>query len=239
MKQQLKKINEFFLDILFPIKCLVCNKDGEWICDDCFSEIEIESKNKCPKCLKENNDGSFCKKCQVTSKMSGIVVSASYENKLLQKAVHILKYKYVKGLSLPLAKILKEGFNSWTKNHNCKFDNIVLIPVPLHKKKEKLRGFNQAELLANDIGKLCKIKVDSRAISRIKNTSAQAKLDLIKRRKNIKNAFKINKKQNLKGKTVFIVDDVCTTKSTLEECAKEIIKANPESIWGLVLARGK
>lgn len=185
-------------------------------------------------------DGSFCAKCQITSKMKGVIVSASYENKLLQKSVHVLKYKNVKDLSLPLAKILRKGFSSWAESNDLDKSEAVLVPVPLHKKKEKLRGFNQADLLALELGKLSGMSVNLKIISRIKNTTSQAKLDMIKRRKNIKGAFKLADDYScLKNKTVFIVDDVCTTKSTLEECAKEISRANPAGIWGLVLARGK
>jgi ComF family protein len=171
--------------------------------------------------------------------MRGIIVSAYYENPLLQKSIHTLKYNFVKDLTQPLSKILMKGFETWQQNHQENIKNIILLPIPLHKKREKHRGFNQAELLAQSLGKKLGAKVNTQSIVRERNTSAQANLDSLKRRKNIKNAFKIKNATLFKNKMIFIIDDVCTTSSTLEECAKEIAKADPKEIWGLVLARGK
>jgi ComF family protein len=239
MKEALKRIFNFILDILFPIKCVNCDKEGEWICKDCFYKIEISKKQKCPKCFSENKDGLYCEKCAIYSKMKGIVVAASYEDKLLQKATHILKYKYVKDLSKPLSRILQKGFEVWQKENKQDLKDIILIPVPLHRKRENERGFNQANLLARELGQRIKVEAKSDILKRIKNTKAQAKQDSLARRKNIKNAFELREQVNLENKIVFIIDDVCTTSSTLEECAKEIDKLNPQEIWGLVLARGK
>lgn len=239
MKEVLNQALNFILDILFPIKCIACDKEGEWICEKCFSKIKINKKQTCPKCFSKNNKGTFCDKCSIYSKMRGVLVSASYENKLLQKAVHILKYKYVKDLSKPLSIVLQKGFKTWQKNNRLDLEDIILIPVPLHKKRENERGFNQADLLAQELALKINTRVNNNILKRIKNTKAQAKQDSLTRRKNIKGAFKLQNKSILKNKTIFIIDDVCTTSSTLEECAKEIDRGDPKEIWGLVLARGK
>ncbi|NQU99124.1 MAG: ComF family protein, partial [Parcubacteria group bacterium] len=205
----------------------------------CFRKIEIKKKQSCPKCFTKNKDGAYCDKCSVCSKMRGVVIAGTYEDKLLQKAVHILKYKYVKDLCKPLAIILQKGFIIWHKHNRAELENIILIPVPLHKKKENKRGFNQAELLARALSLKIGVGVNNNILKRIKHTKAQAKQDSLIRRKNIKGAFAVEESTNLENKIVFIIDDVCTTSSTLEECAKEIDKLNPKEIWGLVLARGQ
>lgn len=239
MKEVLSRAYTFILDILFPIRCISCDKEGEWICQKCFKKIEIKKNQSCPKCFSKNKDGRYCDKCSVYSKMKGAIIAGTYEDKLLQKAVHILKYKYVKDLSKYLACILQEGFKIWCKNNKVDSKDIILIPVPLHKKKENKRGFNQAELLAKEFSFKVNLSLDKKSLKRIKNTRAQAKQDSLIRRKNIKGAFSVESNISLKDKIIFIVDDVCTTSSTLEECAKEIDKLNPKEIWGLVLARGQ
>jgi len=239
MKEALNRIYNFVLDILFPIKCISCNKEGKWICQKCFKKIKIKKNQTCPKCFSKNKDGRYCDKCSVYSKMKGVVVASTYEDKLLQKAVHILKYKYVKDLSKPLAVILQNGFKNWHKNNKTKIEDIILVSVPLHKRKENKRGFNQAEILTQELALRIGAKANSKILKRVKHTEAQAKQDSLARRKNIKGAFSITKDINIRNKIVFIVDDVCTTSSTLEECAKEIDKGKPMEIWGLVLARGQ
>jgi len=239
MKQAVNSALNFLLDIIFPIKCLGCGLEGKWLCSQCLGQIKLRERQACPKCFKENSQGVFCEKCQVASKMSGIVVAATYEDKLLQKAVHHLKYKYVRGLAKPLAEVLEKGFNQWQEEYNGNLSEIILLPVPLHKKRQRARGFNQTFLLARSLSNKLQVEVADKVLVRVKNTSSQTKHNLLTRRKNIKNAFVLERQTDLKGKIVFIVDDVCTTSATLEECAKEVAKARPQEIWGMVLARGQ
>lgn len=239
MKEGISKIWGCFLDIVFPIRCLGCQREGEWICTICGQKIKVSQKQVCPRCGDDTSDSSFCKQCRVTSKMTGIVVAASYEDKLLQQAVHALKYKFVRGMSQPLARVLSKEFKIWLDRCSPDQRNIVLLPVPLFRKRQRQRGFNQAALLAQQLGEQTEVEVRTDILTRVKSTPAQAKLDPLKRRKNIKGAFRLDKAAGLSGKIVFIIDDVCTTSATLEECAKEASKASPQEIWGLVLARGK
>ncbi|NQV13539.1 MAG: ComF family protein [Parcubacteria group bacterium] len=239
MQEGISKIWQFLLDIIFPIKCVSCGREGEWVCTACLREIELNRELVCPRCGYASGDGSFCDQCRVTSKMAGIIVAASYEDKLLQQAVHALKYKFVREMSRPLATILSGGLKIWLNHHQGDRQDVVLVPVPLYRKRERQRGFNQTALLAQELNKMARFTVRDDVLVRIKSTPAQAKLDPIKRRKNIKGAFRLENTAILQGKTVFIIDDICTTSATLEECAKEIDKAQPREIWGLVLARGK
>lgn len=107
----LKQFKNFILDILFPIECISCNKEGNFLCDNCFLEIELNKSQDCPKCHKKTDLGNFCDECKNTSRMKGVIVAATYENDLLQKAIHALKYKYILDMAKPLAKILKFGLN--------------------------------------------------------------------------------------------------------------------------------
>lgn len=234
----LKQIKNFALDVLFPIECLSCGEEGSFLCQHCFEDLELNKKQDCPKCHKETKLGNFCKECANTSRLNGIIVSASYENDLLQKAIHSLKYKYIEDLAKPLAKILISGLENTLFKE--KIDNEYLIlPIPLHKKKQRERGFNQAKLLSLEVAKYFRLTCLNNVISRIKKTKSQMSLNPIYRRKNIKGAFVCDKPELIKNKKIILVDDVCTTSSTLEECAKAFYDFKPREIWGLVLARGK
>ena len=102
----IKNINKYILDTIFPIYCLSCGQEGEWVCPDCINKISIEDNPSCPRCHKVSTCSSYCQECKITSKMNGIIVASSYENKLLQKIIRNFKYKYIKDLMYPLGNIL-------------------------------------------------------------------------------------------------------------------------------------
>lgn len=250
----------FVLDLLFPIHCLGCKKEGSWLCQDCFSKIELNKKQFCPSCLHETISGEFCDVCQTAHKLSGVTVASSYKNKLLQKAIQFFKYRFAEELALPLseiliAAILKSPFHLLKREMKSplikggefqspsipfwKRRNCILIPVPLHKSRYLWRGFNQAELLANEIGKKFNLPVTANVLTRTKNTTPQTQLNILERKTNITGAFKCLRPNLIADKNIILIDDVCTTSATLEECAKILFAAgHPRQIWGLVIARG-
>ena len=238
LKKQIQKIYKFILDILFPIRCLGCGKEGNWICDDCLATIELIKNPTCPKCGKPSKYGKFCAECSFKSRMTGIMVAASYDNKLLQKSIHTMKYKFVKDLAKPLSKILVKTLNSNLLDSQILTNKIICIPVPLHTKRLKWRGFNQAQELSYWLNNQLKIPIRQDILVRSKHTQPQMQIKShLVRRKNIKNAFQCANPKAVKDKTIILIDDVCTTSATLEECAKALYKAKPKEIWGLVLAR--
>lgn len=164
------------------------------------------------------------------------------KNILLHKLIYAYKYNRIKELAEPLGKILSFSAQNLIKYYNFEdYDNIILIPVPLHYRRLKWRGFNQAELLANEIGKQLKIPVNNMILRRAKNTKPQMGIENKKERgKNIKNAFEQTpfSKENIKDKIVILVDDISTTGFTLFECASIIKSLKPKKILGLVLAKG-
>lgn len=134
-----------------------------------------------------------------------------------------MKYRSAYSLAETLGKWMALN---WTQQDG------VLVPVPLHPQREKMRGFNQARLLAEQLG------LPAEMLKRIKNKHPQAELPREDRLKNLKNSFKISGKFDLSNKKIVLVDDVCSTGATLNECAKVLRQAGAKEIWGLVLARG-
>lgn len=172
-------------------------------------------------------------------------MAADYQkNPLLHKLIYAYKYNCVKELAKPLGKILSYSIQNLIKYYNFEdYNNIILMPVPLHYKRLKWRGFNQAELLINEINQQLKIPVNNIILERIRNTKPQMEIENKKEREiNIKNAFTLlhynGARFDIKNKTIILVDDISTTGFTLFECAKALKPLKPKQILGLVLAKG-
>ena len=201
------------IDILFPITCLGCGQDNAFLCPDCLNQIPLAKKQP----------------------YRNLIITASYDHPLLKEAILKFKYNFIKDLANPLSQLI-------VKQLQFKIPpNPILIPVPLHPRRLKWRGFNQAELLASEISHRLDIPLANNILIREKHNLPQVKiLNAQHRKENIKKAFCLNtKSQNdLKNKTVILVDDVCTTGATLNECAEVLKDLKPKDIWGLVLAKG-
>ena len=122
-----------------------------------------------------------------------------------------------------------------------RYDNLLFTSVPLHPKRLNWRGFNQSELLAKEISNYFHIPNNNQILNRRYNTLPQVKMpDRFERQKNIKDAFEINLENQslIKSNVIFLIDDITTTGSTLEECAEKLKPFKPKQIWGMVLTKG-
>lgn len=247
MPKLFERIKIFLLDILFPIQCLGCGKEGQWICDECLEAIKLTDYLVCPICKKNSVSGKVCWLCQDKTALAGLLVACSYKNEFLKKAIHIFKYKFVQDLSKPLAVFLiqrletvfgSEFFPAFWKDEVYSSE-FLIIPVPLHQKRLRWRGFNQAELLGKRVSSFLKLPFKGDVLIRRRYTIPQTEIkNKEKRKENIKGAFQCIVPEKVKAKRIILVDDVCTTASTLNECAKALSKSGAKEIWGLVLARG-
>lgn len=219
------------LDLIFPCFCVGCGKEGSWLCPNCLEEIIFVVSPTCPQCGRLSENGSYCSKCQKNKSLEGIIVSAYYEEGPLKEAIHNFKYNSVKELSPFLANFLIKALETY------QIEDIDLITwVPLYHKRQAQRGYNQAEILAREIAQRLDLKTGS-LLKKIKKTKIQVKLKGPERRKNLIGAFKVNN-ISLKSKRIILVDDITTTGTTLNECAKVLKKAGAKEVWGLVLAKG-
>ncbi|PLX21758.1 hypothetical protein C0584_01495 [Candidatus Parcubacteria bacterium] len=245
-----KKLRIFLLDLLFPKECLGCLKEGTYLCDVCYNDIQLNTVQSCPVCNKNNFLGSFCKNCSTEASLSGILVASDYKNKLLSKVIKSYKYKFVRELKDPLGSLLIDFSRNLieTRKNNYfwhssekrlinDFQNVLIIPVPLHKKRLRWRGFNQSEDLANIFSSKLKLEINTNQLKRHKFKKPQTSLGREERFKNIKNSFTWDGKP-LENKNIILIDDVSTSTATLCECSK-VLKANgAKQILGLVLAHG-
>ncbi|MFH1375603.1 MAG: ComF family protein [Patescibacteria group bacterium] len=217
--------------MVFPVRCIGCSAEGELLCEECLGKVQLNAEQFCPVCWQPSLGGKVCARCE--SPLAGLRVAASYErNPELAKAVRTLKYKFSENLAGRLAQIL-----SCSIQQKSYIGERVITPVPLHRKRERWRGFNQAELLATAVAEKLNLPLEHLLV-RTKNTPQQAKLSKQERLKNLDDAFTLISKVTVKNKTVILVDDIASTGSTLFECAKVLEKHGAKEVWGLVLARG-
>ena len=201
------------------------------MCEDCLKNLD--KKKISPIYCKTDKDSDF-------HYLDGVIYALDYaKNPQIQAAVKQLKYRFTQELAEHFSNLIAEKIGELSMAKDRK---IILIPVPLHKKRLNYRGFNQAEIIAKAVAnKLSDGRADViNPLERSRETQQQAKLNKEERHKNLKDAFIINKdcNHNYSPKNIyFIVDDVCTTGSTLENCA-EVLKNNGfEKVYGLVIAR--
>ena len=238
------KIKIIVLDTLFPVHCISCSKYGEWICNDCLEKISINIDQTCPLCNQSvTPDGKTCFDCKKKYSIDGILIASSYrldkKKTFVAKLVHYYKYRFISDLSIPLGKILKKAL----LRSDLSLPDII-IPVPLHPRRMRWRGFNQAELISDFLGENLtlglNIDVMKDALLRKKYTIPQMEIKNYHQRKhNIKGSFSLNKEysEKIKDKNILLVDDIATTGSTLFECAKVLKQKNANKVYGIVLAR--
>jgi len=246
----LKILKNFALDTLFPIICLSCGRPDAWLCQECLEKIEILHYQVCPYCEKiEISAGAVCPKCRsklleksLPPPLDNLIVATKYAPHNIARLVHAFKYNFVQDLSTPLAEIMRKVI---LESHLPLPDYIV--PVPLHSRRLRWRGFNQAEDLARNLSVNLlpglPIPVLNDLLIRKRFTPPQMKIrNYGERKKNMQDSFALSKKIcrwgiSLKNKQVLLIDDISTTGSTLLECAKVLKIAGAKKVYGAVIAR--
>jgi len=244
IKYLLKKIYflfcNFVFDLFFPKTCVGCGSEGQWICNKCIKDIEIVREPFCPECRTPTSLGEFCDKCRSQFSLDGVMVCAKFEEGVLREAIHEFKYNFIFDIGEFLGVIMAEKIESFFKDTQHSFGDVghlIIVPVPLHKKRIQFRGFNQAEILAGKISSRLNVDLNKKNLKRVLYTSPQAELSREQRLVNVKKSF-VWTGGSLSEKNILLVDDVTTTGSTLEECAKTLKDAGAEIVWGIVLGRG-
>ena len=232
---------KLFLDIFFPWQCLYCKKEIHLsypLCKKCQENIPINSSFICPVCEKrlKNFSKHYCFR---KTNLIALGIVSFYQNPILKKTIHFFKYQSVISLQKPLSNLMIKFLEKTNFFSKINKKDIIVIAIPLHKRKENLRGFNQSELLANSISTHFSLNYHSKVLLRIKNNTPQAKINnLSDRKKNSKNIFQISNPNLIKNKWIILIDDVYTSGSTLQEAAKILKKNGAKNVTGLVLAKG-
>lgn len=237
-----------FLKILFPEFCPVCKKPSTDhrtapICSECWQSISSYKGSICKKCGKPlvSDISTTCKICIEEEPAFKWVRSFGLYEDTLKEAINLLKYYRIKRLSKPLSEIMLKTEpapeKSWRGVRIPHAD--AIIPVPLHKKRLRQRGFNQSALLAKYLARHIGVPLSLDCLVKIRDTMPQVGLNAKERKKNIRKAFEISNKKLIRGKNIVLVDDVFTTGTTVRECSKILKKSGAKDIYVLTLAHSR
>ena len=225
--------------MVYPRTCPFCGKipEGkEMACKQCRVKLPYIKEPRCMKCSKPIIDieEEYCYDCKIKkhSYVSGKAVWV-YDDTM---RTSISRYKYQGRLEYAhvYGEEIVRFYGEWIKIHAD-----VLVPIPLHKKKRQVRGFNQAEILAEVLGEKLQIPVGNNWLCRKKDTLPQKELSDTERLKNLTKAFEVNKERFSSVGKVMLVDDIYTTGSTIEACAKVLYDAGVKEVFFISLCIGK
>jgi len=227
---QVTKLKRIALDLLFPQWCVGCGSEGEYICQHCRESLSFILPPICPRCGKPQSESSLCPACVNWETAIDGIRSPFIFRGVIRQAIHELKYRNLRALVPLLSRLLHEYLSA------NPLPGDVLLPVPLHGKRLRERGYNQSALLARELGKLTGIPVDVNSLVRRSHTTPQARTTSVEeRRENVAGAF-AGTAEKIKGKGVILIDDVTTSGATLNACATTLKSAGAASVWGLVMA---
>lgn len=226
----LRQVKTAFLDLLLPLRCLGCGREGDLICPSCRQSLPRVKFPICQRCGATASEGNLCHSCLNYPLTIDGIRSVFLFQGTVRQAILQLKYRHLKAIVAPLSQLLSEFLSSYPLKGE------VLVPVPLYPKRLRQRGYNQASLLAKELGKLVGLPVEDETLIRVKDALPQARTkSAAERRRNVQDAFACH--QPLEGKQILLIDDVCTTGATLNASAIALKAAGAGSVWGLTVAR--
>jgi len=243
-------IAESVFATLFPSDCRFCrapltNISRLPVCQACLSEIQPIEGTVCSVCGERlqtpfaDGNGPEEARCGLCRKLTPPFVKAvaygSYDGGL-RELVHLLKYEQVRPAAAVLGRMLKQASD---RLDSFGPDQPVVVPVPLHARKLRQRGFNQSALIAEEFINLVSgnMTLHPRVLLRRRETESQIGLTRHQRRENIRGAFIVSRLQEIDGRNVLLIDDVFTTGTTVSECARVLLRAGASKVFVATVAR--
>jgi ComF family protein len=230
--------------LLIPASCRICQRRIEaWgrvpICADCWESVQPYEGAECTRCgyflqRPVAPGGVLCGLCRRGAFAFDQARSFGWYDKVLRGLIQGLKFDGFLPLARPLAGYLATALD---RMQGAAFD--LILPVPLHTRRERQRGFNQAALLAKELARACAIPVGSKDCVRVRDTPPQTGLRAAARRKNVTGAFAVPRPEPVRDLRVLLVDDVLTTGATASACAGALQDAGARSVSVLTLARAR
>lgn len=216
-------------DLIFPTVCANCGRLGEMICDECQSRIAWLEEPMCQLCGRMSGR-EVCRECEERpiTPLTQLRSTALYQEPL-DRIIKQFKYNSYFNLAKPLASLMAQAWPHWSEEID------LIVPAPLHKKRERQRGYSQSHLLAQELASAVFIPYSATAIQRVRHTPPQVGLSSTDRQKNLVDAFTADEKQ-VSGKSILIIDDVVTTGATLVESAKAVQKSGAKYIFAYCIA---
>lgn len=241
----LKNALNWISDLVFPVRCIGCDRfsddqNPKWLCNSCRSKIKIAATSACIGCGQVAPRGETCRQCSRDIHIDRMLAAGNYADPLLRSLITSMKYRFVPALAEQCFYLIHRHLRDMhrSKGVNIFENNPIIVPVPLHPYRQNWRGFNQAELIAHRIANTYQVRAMN-ALSRNRRTDPQANIDdPAERAQNIVNAFSCPDSSAIADRNIILVDDVCTSGSTLNACAQVLKSSGAKQVIALVVARG-
>ncbi|MFW6132009.1 MAG: ComF family protein [Candidatus Aminicenantaceae bacterium] len=240
MNSSLSKLAEL---IFFPSFCQICSSllesnQEKVVCQKCFNKLFSNSLPSyclyCGRFFDSSIEPHLCSECLNNYPPYSLHRSCGIYEGNLRNVILLFKYRQYKILGKRLAHfaeyVLRDDEKLW-------WDTDIILPVPLHPKRERQRGFNQAQVIAKELSKRIEIEFLDGCLIKKKNNPPQTYLQAENRRKNVQGVFQVSGKEKLKGRTVLLVDDVFTTGSTIHEGSRVLLESGATEVKALTLAQ--
>lgn len=228
-KSMLSKLAGPALDLIFPMSCAGCGREGKLICQSCLPSLPRLASPFCELCAAPGAQ-SPCHWCEERPlDIDGIRAPFLFEGPI-RNAIHSFKYRGVRAAQTELGDLLS------SYKAGQKLPAALIMPVPMHSRRLRERGYNQSALLTRRLAKITGIPFEDGLLRRVKDTLPQvATTSRNQRRDNVKDSFRCE--GDAAGLQILLVDDVATTGTTLSACAAALKESGAASVWGLTLAR--
>lgn len=218
-------------DWLYPPQCAGCGKAGERFCSVCLSEVEKIKVPFCAFCGNEvSQNEAVCFECRTNNIYFDAVASWAVYGGTLREAIHALKYRQ----DVALGDFFSTYLISILRTRGWVFD--LALPVPISPDRMKERGYNQSALLSRPISQFFRVEHSSDSLKRVKETGTQVNRTRLERDKFLEDAFSGNPAK-LKDRQVLLVDDIITTGSTINHCAKALKEAGASKVMVISIAK--
>ena len=240
---------ETLITFVYPAKCQCCKVPMavdrvHYICDECWEKIEPLVPPWCEICgmpvhfVKANsvNHAYICVDCRAQLPLYDKLRSIAFYEPTLREAIHLFKYDRKQIFAKHLIRFMCEHFPADLSTE----DYDLLLPIPLHHKRYRQRGFNQAEQIAQGIARIWKVPIDTEVLRRIRDTVPQSSLNSRQERvENITGAFEISSPEFIRDRKILLIDDIFTTGTTVNEALRVLNTAEAIGIDVLTLARAR
>ncbi|WMI80827.1 ComF family protein [Anaerotignum sp. MB30-C6] len=226
----MKSLIQGFLNVLYPPYCVICGAllpMGEWekgLCSSCGGKIPFLTGNRCKFCGRQLEIGEVCHSCLEHRPVFARGVSA-FDYEVLRDGIARFKFHGVKGDGKVFGRLMAEFILLYHEGWIKEID--FMTEVPLHRQKEKERGFNQADILCKSISHHTGIVYEKNILTRTKATTPQSKLSAKERHENLKNVFVA---KDCADKRILLVDDIFTTGATLNECSRALFRSGAKTV---------
>ncbi|MBI5289007.1 MAG: ComF family protein [Chloroflexi bacterium] len=233
MRSVLERASNVALDLLFPPQCAICRAGGSVLCELCIAMLPLAEMPRCDRCWDDLRSGSRCSHCLATPHAFESVRAPFSHGDAARDLVHLLKYEGLTSLARPMGSLMA----SLRATLPAAYPIDIVVPVPLHRGRQRARGYNQAALLARQIANEAGLPFEARAARRVRATKPLAKsMDRRERASIVAGAFRADPGR-VEGRAVLLVDDVVTTGATLDACSRALLDAGALSVRAVTFTR--